>query len=76
VLLLAHVQGMLEAHIGPVRLTRLPQAKFLFPLRPGEPCVVAFADLADGRAKIECRSGPRAIARVSLQFEADASRAG
>jgi 3-hydroxymyristoyl/3-hydroxydecanoyl-(acyl carrier protein) dehydratase len=76
VLVLEHVQRMLEANIGPVRLTALPQAKFLSPLRPGEPCVVAFTNIAGGSAQFDCHSGTRAIARGSLRFEADASRAG
>jgi hypothetical protein len=54
----------------------LPQAKFLSPLRPGEPCAVAFTQLAGGSALFACHSGTRAIARGSLRFEADASRAG
>ncbi len=75
VLVLEHVQRALEARIGPVRLTGLPQAKFLSPLRPGEPCTVAFTELTDGYAQFECRSGARAIARGSLRFDADARRA-
>jgi 3-hydroxymyristoyl/3-hydroxydecanoyl-(acyl carrier protein) dehydratase len=76
VLVLEHVQQMLEADIGPVRLTSLPQVKFLSPLRPGEPCAVAFTQLAGGSAQFDCHSGTRAIARGSLRFEADAGRAG
>lgn len=76
VLVLAHVQRVLEASVGPVRLTGFPQAKFLSPLRPGEPCAVAFTHLADGSARFDCHHGTRSIARGSLQFEADAGRAG
>lgn len=74
VLVLEHVQRALEARVGPVRLTGLPQAKFLSPLRPGEMCSVAFTQLADGRAQFDCRSGARTIARGTLRFDADASR--
>jgi len=75
VLVLAHVQRVLEASVGPVRLTGLPQAKFLSPLRPGEPCAVVFTQLAHGSARFDCHSGVRAIARGTLRFEADASGA-
>ena len=75
VLVIAHIQQLLEARVGPVRLTALPQAKFLSPLRPGEACTVAFTRLTDDRAEFECHSGPRVIARGSMRFEVDASRA-
>jgi len=70
ILVLAHVQDELAARVGPVRLTGLPQVKFLAPLRPGEPCTIAFPELAAGRARFECRSGARVIARGALRFAA------
>lgn len=76
VLMLEHVHRALESCIGPARLTELPQAKFLSPLRPGETCVVAFTHLADGHARFDCRCGARTIARGSLRFDADTHRAG
>ena len=72
ILVLAHVQDELAARIGSVRLTALPQVKFLAPLRPGETCTIAFPELAAGRARFECRSSTRIIARGVLQFAADA----
>jgi len=74
VLVLAHVQRALEARVGPVRPTGLPQAKFLAPLRPGETCLITFTTLADGDARFECRSGGRLVARGTLRFETDADR--
>ena len=73
VLMLEHVQLALEARVGPVRLTSLPQAKFLSPLRPGEACIVAFTRLADGHAQFDCRSGERPVARGNMRFETDAN---
>jgi len=76
VLVLEHVQKALEARVGPVRLTGVPQAKFLSPLRPDETCVIVFTGVADGNARFDCRSGVRTIARGNLRFDADAGRAG
>lgn len=76
VLVVEHVQRLLEARLGPLRLTGLPQVKFVAPLLPGETCVVSFANLADGRVQFDCRSGARRVARGSLQFETDARRTG
>jgi 3-hydroxyacyl-[acyl-carrier-protein] dehydratase len=74
VLVLEHVQLALEARVGPVRLTALPETKFLSPLRPGEPCDIAFATLAEGLARFDCRSGARPVARGSMRYETDAGR--
>jgi 3-hydroxyacyl-[acyl-carrier-protein] dehydratase len=76
VIVLEQVQRALEERIGALRLTGLPQVKFLSPLRPGETCVVSFKDLAATHAHFDCRSGTRAIARGTLQFKADARDAG
>lgn len=76
VLVLEHVERALQARIGPLHLTGLPQVKFLAPLAPGETCVVSFSNLAEGRVQFDCRSGARLVARGSLRFEADAHRAG
>jgi len=76
VLLLAHVQRSLEARIGPVCLTGLPQVKFLAPLLPGEACVVSFSNLGEGQVHFACHSGARRVARGSLRFQADARRPG
>jgi 3-hydroxymyristoyl/3-hydroxydecanoyl-(acyl carrier protein) dehydratase len=43
VVLLAHVQAAIEAARGPLRTLRLPHAKFLRPLLPGEPAMVELA---------------------------------
>ncbi len=42
VVLLAQVQAAIEAAHGPLRALRLPQAKFLRPLLPGEAARVEF----------------------------------
>lgn len=76
VLVLEQVQQALEGNIGRVRLTGLPQVKFLSPLRPGEPCVVSFTEVAAAHAHFDCRSGARTIARGTLRFEADARDTG
>jgi len=75
VLVLAHVQKTLETRVGPVRLTGLPQVKFLAPLRPGETCHIAFTTLAGGNARFDCRSGERPVARGTMRFETDADSA-
>ena len=75
VLVLAHVQQALESRVGPARLTGLPQAKFLAPLRPGETCVIEFTTLADGHARFDCRSGEQPVARGTMRFETDADSA-
>lgn len=74
VLVLEHVQRSLQACIGPLHLTGLPQVKFLAPLAPGETCVVSFTNLAEGQVEFDCRSGTRRVARGSLRFETDAHR--
>jgi|SRR3989304_2100766 len=71
-LLLGHVLAALEARHGSLRLTAVPQAKFLAPLRPGEPCAIVFAARGEGEAQFECRCGERLIARGTLRFEVDA----
>jgi 3-hydroxymyristoyl/3-hydroxydecanoyl-(acyl carrier protein) dehydratase len=68
VLLLGHVVAALEATLGPVRLDAVPQAKFLAPLRPGEPCSVRFVMLEDGSAQFECRKDDVVVARGTLRF--------
>jgi len=72
VLLLGHVLAALERAAGPLRLTEIPQAKFLGALAPGEPCTIEFPALGAGEARFVCRSGARAIARGTLRFRTDA----
>jgi 3-hydroxymyristoyl/3-hydroxydecanoyl-(acyl carrier protein) dehydratase len=69
VLILGHVVAALARRAGPVRITGIPQAKFLAPLAPGEPCAIAFSALGPDEARFECRSGARVIARGTLRFE-------
>lgn len=76
VLVLGHVLAALERAAGPVRLTAIPQVKFLGPLAPGEPCAIEFPLLAAGEARFECRCGARAIARGTLRFRTDGGDAG
>lgn len=71
VLVLGYVLAALERHRGPVRLTGIPQAKFLAPLAPGERCTIAFLTVSETDAKFECAVGGRTIARGSLGFEPD-----
>jgi 3-hydroxymyristoyl/3-hydroxydecanoyl-(acyl carrier protein) dehydratase len=71
VLILGHVLAALERRVGPVRLIAIPQAKFLAPLAPGEPCTIAFPALAPGEARFECASDARVIARGTLRFQTD-----
>jgi len=71
VLLLGHVLAALERTAGPVLLTAIPQAKFLGPLAPGEPCTIEFPVCADGEARFVCRAGARVIARGTLRFRTD-----
>jgi 3-hydroxyacyl-[acyl-carrier-protein] dehydratase len=75
VLVLEHVQQALEARIGPVILTGVPQVKFVSPLRPDEKCSVVFTEIAAAHARFDCRSGERMIARGTLQFDVDAGDA-
>jgi 3-hydroxymyristoyl/3-hydroxydecanoyl-(acyl carrier protein) dehydratase len=80
VLVLAHVQAALVALLAPLRgalrLTAVPQAKFLAPLAPGELCTIAFPRINEEGAHLaahfECRSHARVIARGILRFDADA----
>lgn len=69
VLILGHVLAALAQRVGPVRVTGIPQAKFLAPLAPGEPCAIAFPALAPGEARFECASGGRVIARGTLRLQ-------
>lgn len=62
VLILGHVRAALARRAGPVRITAIPQAKFLAPLAPGEPRAFTFPALGPGEARFECRSGARLIA--------------
>jgi 3-hydroxymyristoyl/3-hydroxydecanoyl-(acyl carrier protein) dehydratase len=71
VLILGHVLAALERRTGPVRLSGIPQAKFLAPLAPGEPCTITFPGLGPGETRFECRSRERVIARGSLRFLSD-----
>jgi len=71
VLVLAHVEAALAARRGPLRLSAVPQAKFLAPLAPGEPCAIAFPRAAAGEAHFECTSGARVVARGVIRYEAD-----
>jgi 3-hydroxyacyl-[acyl-carrier-protein] dehydratase len=75
VLVLEHVQQALEARIGPVTLTGMPQVKFVSPLRPGETCSVVFTEIAAAHARFDCRCDERTIARGTLQFDVHASDA-
>jgi 3-hydroxymyristoyl/3-hydroxydecanoyl-(acyl carrier protein) dehydratase len=68
VLLLGHVVAALEAQLGPIRLHGIPQAKFLAPLRPGEPCTIRFPALGADAAQFECRTGTTLVARGALRF--------
>lgn len=70
VLLLGHVIAALETHRGLVRLHGIPQAKFLAPLRPGEPCTILFRSMDADAAHFECRKGLELVARGSLRFHA------
>jgi 3-hydroxymyristoyl/3-hydroxydecanoyl-(acyl carrier protein) dehydratase len=80
VLVLAHVQAALAALLAPrrgaLRLTAIPQTKFLAPLAPGELCTIAFPRISEEGAHLaahfECRSRARVIARGILRFEASA----
>jgi 3-hydroxymyristoyl/3-hydroxydecanoyl-(acyl carrier protein) dehydratase len=69
VLILGHVLAALARRAGPLRITAIPQAKFLAPLAPGEPCAITFPALGPNEARFECRSRERVIARGTLRFE-------
>jgi 3-hydroxymyristoyl/3-hydroxydecanoyl-(acyl carrier protein) dehydratase len=69
VLILGHVLAALARRIGPVRVSAIPQAKFVAPLAPGEPCAIAFPMLGPDEARFECASGARVIARGTLRLE-------
>jgi 3-hydroxymyristoyl/3-hydroxydecanoyl-(acyl carrier protein) dehydratase len=71
VLVLAHVLAALERAAGPLRLTAIPEAKFLGPLGPGEACAIEFPAAAAGEARFACRAGSRVIARGTLRFRTD-----
>lgn len=71
VLVLGHVLAALERAAGPVRLTAIPQVKFLGPLGPGEACAIEFVALAAGEARFACTCGARLIARGTLRFRTD-----
>lgn len=71
VLVLAHVEAALAARRGALRLTGVPQAKFLAPLAPGAPCAIAFPRATADEAHFECTSGARIVARGVLRFRAD-----
>lgn len=47
VVLLGHVQAAIEAEHGPLPALRLPQAKFLHPLLPGETATIEVEPVAD-----------------------------
>ena len=70
VLLLGHVLAALERAVGSVRLTAIPQAKFLGPLAPGEPCTIEFPARANGEARFVCRTTITPAARGTLRFRA------
>jgi 3-hydroxymyristoyl/3-hydroxydecanoyl-(acyl carrier protein) dehydratase len=80
VLMLAHVQAALDAllvpHRGRLRLTAIPQAKFLAPLAPGEECAIAFPRMSDEdghtAVRFECRARGRVIATGIVRFASDA----
>lgn len=51
VVILDHVVAALEAAHGPLGALRLPQVKFLQPLRPGEPATVVWQAAGDADAR-------------------------
>jgi len=71
VLLLAHVHAALVGRCGPLRLTAIPQVKFLAPLAPGEPCTIEFTRTTGREAHFECRTRERVVARGVFRFGRD-----
>jgi 3-hydroxymyristoyl/3-hydroxydecanoyl-(acyl carrier protein) dehydratase len=65
VLLLEHVALALRAWRGQ-RLTRVPEAKFLAPLLPGEVAEIALTD-ANGRVRFEIRRDSDVLARGLIE---------
>lgn len=68
VVILGEVMQLLAHAAGPVACRAIPQAKFLSPLEPDEPCVVRFTPSAAG-ASFECAAGERLVARGMLYFD-------
>ena len=57
VLLLEQVQRAIEAEAGPLPALRLPQVKFVQPLRPGQPARVELEPRAPGRWRFRVLHG-------------------
>lgn len=74
VLLLAHVEAALAAAHGPLRVTGIPEAKFLAPVRPAETIAIAFPAVTAGEARFECRRGADLVARGRLRFRREGAR--
>lgn len=70
VLLLELVAAALREHLGPLRISGVPAAKFLLPMLPDQPLALKLsADPARGRASFRCESGGRLAAHGELSFE-------
>ena len=65
VVVLDHVVAALEALEGPLPPLRLPQVKFLSPLRPGQPADIAL-DGGGGRWRFRVTSGDALVASGEL----------
>lgn len=68
VVILDHVFSALRELYGPCQVTRVPVAKFIMPLRPGQPFTIDITPGKEGRAKFSCAIADQPIALGQLEF--------
>ena len=69
VVLLDEIASALQQLQPKIKVSGLPNAKFLSPLRAGECCTVRFSPGRNGSMKFECATEDRPIANGSLALE-------
>ena len=68
VVILEQVFSALRELNGPCRVTRVSVAKFVMPLRPGQPFSIDITPGSAGRAKFSCTIDDQPIALGQLEF--------
>ena len=68
-----HALAERQSRAGQFGLAQLKSAKFLSPVRPGEPLALHYADSQTGGFRFEIRCGERAVASGAVVFAPERS---
>ncbi|UCE90432.1 MAG: hydroxymyristoyl-ACP dehydratase [Pseudomonadota bacterium] len=75
VVILELVFTALRKVCGPCRITRVPVAKFVMPLLPGQPFTISITPGTEGHAKFSCTIEDKPIALGQLEFNVEPEQA-